>query len=240
MKCILLSAGKGKRLMPFTKLTPKCLLSISSTNLMEYWLKKIKLIGFEEIIINTHHLSEILISEIELISKKLNINNIRIVHETSLLGTAGTLWSIKDTINSDFMVINTDVYAEINLELMIDTFNKNNQKCLLAYDYRNDTHGCGIITLLEDGFIEKFIEKKHDNKPGYVYSGILIFSNQIFTDLPFKDYIEVNYHGLDTGFHVLPKIIGNINSFKIAGKVIDLRDKYKLKELRTYFIKNNL
>ena len=78
MKCILLSAGKGKRLMPLTKLTPKCLLSISSTNLMEYWLKKIKLIGFEEIIINTHHLSEILISEIELISKKLYINNIKL------------------------------------------------------------------------------------------------------------------------------------------------------------------
>ena len=40
--------------------------------------------------------------------------------------------------------------------------------------------------------------------------------------------------GLDTGYHVLPKISKTTKGFKINGKVIDLRDECKLIELKKY------
>ena len=104
----------------------------------------------------------------------------------------------------------------------------------MAYDYRSDTNGCGIIEFAEDLFINKFIEKSHDNKPGFVYSGILIFSKNIFKLMPFEEFSKNNYKGLDTGYHVLPKILKTTKGFKIHGKVIDLRDESKLIELKKY------
>ncbi len=234
MKCILLSAGKGERLLPYTKTKPKCMIDLGKTNLIEIWLNKVSKLKFEEIIINTHHLNKILKYEIHRINEKLNIQNITIINEENLLGTAGTLWSLKDKINDDFFVINTDVYAEIDLEKMKFAFSSDNLDCIVAYDYRSDTNGCGIIEFTGDLFIEKFIEKNHDNKPGFVYSGILIFSKNIFKLIPFKEFSKNNFMGLDTGYHVLPKISKTTKGFKINGKVIDLRDECKLIELKKY------
>tara|TARA_A100001015_G_scaffold308357_1_gene405848 strand:- start:219 stop:932 length:714 start_codon:yes stop_codon:yes gene_type:complete len=234
MKCILLAAGKGKRLLPYTKIKPKCMLDLGGTNLIEIWLKKVKKMNFEEIIINTHHLNEILEEEIHRVTNSLCMNNVSIVYEKNLLGTAGTLWSLKDRLNDNFFVINTDVFAEINLDEIKFHFLNNNSICLLAFDYRLDTTGCGIIELSKNSFIDNFIEKNHANEPGFVYSGILIFSKKIFKILPFKEFSKKNYIGLDTGYHVLPKILDATKGYKINGKVIDLRDENKLFELKKY------
>ena len=240
MKCILLSAGKGERLLPYTKLKPKCLIDVGGTNLLEIWLKKLCKVNISEIIINTHHMNEVLEKEILSICKKLNIKNYRIYFEKELLGTAGTIWSLKDEINDDFFVINTDVYAEINLELMRNEFYNEKKNCLIAYDYRLDTNGCGLINFSTNNNVSEFIEKNHDNKPGFVYSGILIFNRNIFKVLPFNDFSQKSYEGLDTGFHVLPRILDSTTGFKIDKKVIDLRDEKKLFELKKYFNKHKV
>ncbi|MDC3155333.1 nucleotidyltransferase family protein [Pelagibacteraceae bacterium] len=235
MKCILLSAGLGKRLLPYTKNLPKCLIDLGGENLIEIWLKKVNQLDFDEIIINSHHLNDILEHQIFKISEKLKIDNIKIIHEKELLGTAGTLWSLQKEINDDFFVINTDVYAEVDLKKMQQTFQENFFDCLIAYDFRRDTYGCGIIKLSKNYFLEKFIEKDHNNKPGYVYSGILIFSKKIFEKLPFSKYSRNNFKGLDTGHHVLPQILKTTQGFEVSGKVIDLRDAQKLLEMREYY-----
>ncbi len=234
MKCILLSAGKGERLLPYTLEKPKCLIDIGGTSLIEIWLKKISCMDIDEIIVNTHHLSDILENEILKISYKLNIKNINIYYEKDLLGTAGTLWSLKNKINDDFFVINTDVYADLDLDLMRKAFFDEEVNCLLGFDYRLDTLGCGVINLTKEFFISDFNEKNHSNIPGFVYSGVLIFSRNIFKVLPFANFSKNNFKGLDTGFHVIPKILKTTKGFKIDGSVIDLRDEKKLLELREY------
>lgn len=234
MKCVLLSAGKGKRLLPYTREKPKCLIDIGGTTLIEMWLKKISCMDIDEIIINTHHLNEILENEILKISHELNIKNINFYYEKDLLGTAGTLWSLKNIIKDDFFVINTDVYADINLDLMRKAFFSENINCLLAFDYRLDTVGCGLINFSKDLYINEFVEKNHSNMPGFVYSGILIFSKNIFDILPFDNFSKKNFKGLDTGFHVIPRILKTTKGFKINGSVIDLRDEQRLLELRKY------
>jgi NDP-sugar pyrophosphorylase family protein len=236
MKCILLSAGKGERLLPYTKTKPKCMIDLGKTNLMEIWLQKVKELNFDQIIINTHHLSNVLKDEINKISKRLNIKNISVYKEEKLLGTGGTLWSLQNKINDDFFVINTDVYAEISLEKIKDTFLSDKLDCLIACDYRFNTEGCGILKLSNDQIIDEFIEKEHDNSPGFVYSGILIFSQKIFKKLPFNELSKNNFIGLDTGYHVLPKILKTTKCYKINGKVIDLRDENQLIKLQKYLM----
>ena len=59
MKALLLSAGYGKRLLPLTKDTPKCLIKINGITMLDLWISKIRKLGINEIIVNTHYLSDL-------------------------------------------------------------------------------------------------------------------------------------------------------------------------------------
>ena len=55
MKCMILAAGYGKRMMPLTKETPKPLLKIGNETLLDKNIKHVLSSGFDEIIINVSH-----------------------------------------------------------------------------------------------------------------------------------------------------------------------------------------
>ena len=58
MKAILLCAGKGLRLRPYTNNIPKCLMPIKGKPLLEIWLEKLFSAGITNILINAHYLSD--------------------------------------------------------------------------------------------------------------------------------------------------------------------------------------
>ena len=59
MKCMILAAGYGKRMMPLTKETPKPLLKIGNETLLDRNIKHVLSNGFDEIIIlSLIHISE--------------------------------------------------------------------------------------------------------------------------------------------------------------------------------------
>ena len=58
MNAILLAAGYGTRLLPITKKTPKCLVKINNDNLLNIWINKLVSAGVNNILINTHYLSD--------------------------------------------------------------------------------------------------------------------------------------------------------------------------------------
>ena len=57
-KAIILSAGYGKRLNPMTLYQPKSLLKINKKTLLENTIHILEKFGIEEIVINTHYLSD--------------------------------------------------------------------------------------------------------------------------------------------------------------------------------------
>ena len=57
-KALLLAAGLGTRLRPKTITTPKCLVKIGNSTLLDIWLTNLKNAGCEAVLINTHHLSD--------------------------------------------------------------------------------------------------------------------------------------------------------------------------------------
>ena len=57
-KAIILAAGKGERLLPLTATTPKPLIAIEGTPLIERLIKQLKQAGIEDIVVVTGHLHE--------------------------------------------------------------------------------------------------------------------------------------------------------------------------------------
>ena len=61
---MILAAGLGTRLRPLTNTTPKALLLVQGQPLIVYSLKLLKKYGITEVLINLHHLGEIIHKEL--------------------------------------------------------------------------------------------------------------------------------------------------------------------------------
>lgn len=117
MKAMILAAGLGKRMRPFTDHTPKPLLTIGSRYLIEFHLERVAKAGIKEVVINTHWLAEQIPAALGS-GERWGVK-IYYSHEPELLETAGGIreclhW-LANKPDDVFLLINGDVYFEWDL-----------------------------------------------------------------------------------------------------------------------------
>ena len=117
MRALVLAAGLGKRMRPLTETLPKPLLQAGGRPLITYHLSALREAGIRDVVINTHWLAEMLPEQLgsgERWGLRLHYR-----HEACLLETAGGIINNLDLLSPDgkapFLVINSDVYTELNL-----------------------------------------------------------------------------------------------------------------------------
>ena len=117
MKVIILSSGKGTRMMPLTKETPKPMLEVNGEYLLENKINLCRNSGLNEITINVAYKKNVIINYI----KTLDID-IHLVDEgDEPLGTAeGIRNIIKSFDDEQFIVINSDIWTDYNLKVLRD------------------------------------------------------------------------------------------------------------------------
>jgi NDP-sugar pyrophosphorylase family protein len=114
MKALILAAGLGTRLRPYTNHTPKALFTISDRPLLDIMITRLIEAGCEAIIINTHHLHDQIESYIVQQSYAIPVLT-RL--EPQILGTGGAIKNVKDFWNDHpFMVINGDIVTTIDFK----------------------------------------------------------------------------------------------------------------------------
>ena len=110
MKCMILAAGYGKRMMPLTKETPKPLLKIGNETLLDRNIKHVLSNGFDEIIINvSHHGDKIK----EHLIENYKDHEITLVEEPHPYGTGGALINAKDHLGDETIL--TVSYTHLTL-----------------------------------------------------------------------------------------------------------------------------
>ena len=162
MKVIILSSGKGTRMMPLTKDTPKPMLEINGEYLLENKINLCRKSGLNEITINVAYKKNMIINYI----KTLDIDIDLVDEGDEPLGTAeGIRNIIKNFDDEEFIVINSDIWTDYNLKDL---------KCLkldesLAHivltntpDYLDGDFSCdGKNLLLGDSYVFSGIGKYH-------------------------------------------------------------------------------
>jgi len=113
MKALILAAGYGTRLRPYTNHTPKPLFSIAGRPLLDIIIGSLQKAGCEAVIINTHHLHQ----EIEAFVATRNFRlPVSTRYEPQILGTGGAIKNVADFWDRQpFLVINADIVADIDL-----------------------------------------------------------------------------------------------------------------------------
>ena len=183
---LILCAGFGKRLNPITLKTPKPLLKIKNSTLLENCINLIKLIGVKRILINSFYLKE-------QISEFIKNNNFQIEIEViedgiNILNTGGGILNlISRSDEEDFLIFNPDTIWNKNYTLEINSmidlyFNKKFKNILLLasknLSYDKDLGG--------DFDLNKNLIKQ--NSKQYIYTGCQILNKSIFKNKKIKSF----------------------------------------------------
>ena len=113
MKAIILSSGKGTRMMPLTKDMPKPMLEVNGEPLIAYKIKLLEDASINEIFINVAYKKDVITSYIKSLNK-----NIHLIDEgDEPLGTAAGIRNIVSDLKDEcFIVINSDVWTDYPLD----------------------------------------------------------------------------------------------------------------------------
>tara|TARA_B100001121_G_scaffold283640_1_gene277882 strand:+ start:686 stop:1345 length:660 start_codon:yes stop_codon:yes gene_type:complete len=210
MKVFILAAGFGKRLRPFTEKLPKPLLKIGKKPLIYWNLKKLKKAGFENIVINTHYLSNKIIRSVG--SGKEYGLKIKYSQEDEIKGTGGALVTARRFIQKEpFLLISGDLWSDYPFEKFLD-FKLKKAAHLIFIKGKNS----------KDAYLEAGIVKNSKIKNNITYAGIAVINPKIFNDL------EEGYYDLWTD--LLQKYVkrNQVTGEIYSGDLINLNSKKEM------------
>lgn len=232
LKAFLLVAGRGERLRPFTDTTPKCLLPINGSPLLQIWLEHLECFGIDEVLINTHWLHEQVLDFIEQWSASHKQLKIVVCHEPVLLGSGGTLLANRQWAGQGpFFIIYGDNLTRFDLQKML-AFHRGNRQPLTIRVYRGaDPKRAGVVCLDENGVVIDFEEKPEKPKSDLGAGGIYIADCRIFDYFP--EQAESARHGaLDLSNHVLPRMAGKMKAYDSGEFSMDIGTPESLAKAR--------
>lgn len=137
---MILAAGLGTRLKPFTDKHPKALARVNGKTLLQRNIEYLVKYGVTDIIVNVHHFADQIIDHLAA-NNNFNIP-ISISDETGeVLETGGGLkkaaWFFDDS--KPFLLMNVDILTHLNLKAMIDFHNNEKPIATLAVSERSSS-----------------------------------------------------------------------------------------------------
>jgi NDP-sugar pyrophosphorylase family protein len=121
MRAMILAAGLGTRLKPFTNKHPKALALVNEKSLLQRNIEYLQTFGIDEVVVNVHHFADQIIDAVK-------INNgwgskVHISDETSeVLETGGGVLFAKSFFEKEkkWLVMNADILTSLNLAHFIE------------------------------------------------------------------------------------------------------------------------
>ena len=229
MKALILAAGYGTRLLPYTLKIPKPLFTLNSISILEHLVKQLNEHGCEQILINTHHLHE----HVENFVNKLPYN-IRTIFEPVILDTGGAIANARPFLReAPFFVINSDIIFDVDLTCVYASHMTSNcLATLVLHDYETFNK----VSMDIEGFIQSFDSKTS----GLAFTGIQVLSPEIFDHFPDKKvfssiavYQELIHHKKIRGFlkkEIYWSDIGTKESYSMTSLLELAASQFNLKQ----------
>lgn len=139
MRALVLAAGMGTRLKPWTLEHPKALVPVSGVPMLERVLTKLENEGFDRIVVNVHHFGEQIIEYLE---RRPSRAEIRISDERDcLLDTGGGILQADRVLGGEgpLLVHNVDILSNAPLSQMMRRQMETNADATLLTSLRDST-----------------------------------------------------------------------------------------------------
>lgn len=184
MKAVIQAGGKGTRISEITgDVIPKPMLEISGYPILYHQMMNLKKNGITDITVIIGHLGNV-IKDYFGDGKQFGLN-ISYVEEDPQkpLGTAGSLYFLKDKLKENFVFLLADVFIDIDFEKMEQYHIANNADVTLLTHPNGHPFDSDLV--VEEGGVVKAFDYKSNDRTTYNYknlvnAGVMIFSPSIF------------------------------------------------------------
>jgi len=221
---VIMAGGRGERLRPLTDKTPKSMLKLGNKPIIEHTIDHLITYGIERMTISIQYLSEQISDYLgNGSSKGIKIDYLK---EKDPMGTIGCLSMLTKTDFNTLLVINSDLFTNINYEDLFLTFkNSNADMAVASIPYSVDIP-YAILNLSNDKIINY---KEKPRNTYYANAGIYMLKKKVAEYIPYKTF----FNATDL-MDLIIKKKGNLIQSPITGFWIDIgkMDDYnKAKEI---------
>lgn len=216
---VLMAGGKGERMRPLTEKTPKPLLPVGDKAIIDHNVDRIIQFGIKHIFVTVNYLKEQI--EDHFAAPHYGVQ-VKCVRETKFLGTIGSIKLVKEFYNDTILVMNSDLFTNINFEDFYLHFKEHNAEMSVAALPYSVSIPYGVFDL-EGREIRGLVEKPTYNY--YVNAGIYLLKRSVLDEIP----EDTMFHSTDLIEQLIAKR-KKVIRFPLNGAWIDIGNPQEYKK----------
>jgi len=183
---VIMAGGEGTRLSPFTKILPKPLMPIGEKPILEVIISKFVEYGCKNYILSVNYKSNIIKAYFNDIEHKYKITYL---NEKQPLGTAGSLFMLKNRINKTFFVTNCDILIEADYADILTYHREQKNSITLVVSVKHFTIPYGICDISNGGKLNNIREKPEFDY--LVNTGMYVLEPSTLNDIPENKHYNI-------------------------------------------------
>lgn len=191
MKAVILVGGKAIRMLPLTFNTPKALLPVLNIPFLEHVIRHLSSHQIKDTILAQGHLAgpiEAYLGDGSRFGIKLSY-----VVEDTPRGTAGAIKNTENHIDDTFLVLNGDIYTDLDITGMIKYHRERAAAATIALTPVDDPTRYGLIETAAGGRITRFTEKPDWSEvtTNMINAGTYVLEPDILTHIPPQTTVSI-------------------------------------------------
>ncbi|MBR6288386.1 MAG: nucleotidyltransferase family protein, partial [Acholeplasmatales bacterium] len=184
MYAVIMAGGKGTRIKSLEPNLPKPMIKICDKPVLEHQINSLKNSGITDIVLVIGYLGD-KIKEYFKDGKEFGVN-ITYINEEEPLGTAGSLYYLKDRKDDDFILVFGDVLFDVDFERFIK-FHQNNKAYITLLVHPNSHPFDSDVLIVDNKKVMNILSK---NEPRNYYFMNLVNSGIYCINKKVLDYFK--------------------------------------------------
>ena len=184
MKAVILVGGKATRLEPLTCNTPKAIVPVLNTPFLEHVIRHLSRHQIKDIVLAQGHLAQPIEGYLG-DGSQFGVRLSYVVEDTPL-GTGGAVKNVERSLAETFLVLNGDIFTDLDITAMVDFHRKRRAKATIALTPVDDPTSYGLIETDAGGKITRFLEKPKWSEvtTNMVNAGAYIMEPDVLAQMP--------------------------------------------------------
>jgi mannose-1-phosphate guanylyltransferase len=184
VKAVVLVGGEGTRLRPLTYLTVKAMVPVLNKPFLQYTIRHLGHHNINEIILAIGYRPD-RITEYFSDEKPFGVKLVYSI-ETDPLGTAGAVKNAQSYIDDRLLVMNGDIFTDLNITDMLQFHDNKGAKVTIALTPVEDPTRFGVVEIDGNQRVTRFIEKprREDVTSNMINAGLYIIEREVLERIP--------------------------------------------------------